>query len=114
MERWSDDAEHVEDDGPHGVGFANLYHGEVYGECMCGWSTTLRDPDPDLAIVREQVAEAQARVIRHCEETMRAVPPAPVPDPEPPRPRRWRRSLRAGGRVKGEPSGSSRSDAQRP
>lgn len=68
MEQWRDDAEDAQDDGPHEVGFANLYHGEVYGECMCGWSTTLADPDPDLAIVAQQVAEARTRVIRHCNE----------------------------------------------
>lgn len=69
MERWRDDAEDVEDDEddePHIVGFANLYHGEVYGECMCGWSTTLEDPD--LALVAELVAEARTRVIRHRDE----------------------------------------------
>lgn len=63
MEQWRDDAEHVEAGGPHAVGFANLDRGEVYGECLCGWSTTLEDPD--LNRLPELVAEARARVIRH-------------------------------------------------
>lgn len=113
MEQWRDDDEYVNDDDPHVVGFANLYDGEIYGECMCGWSTTLRDPEPEL--VRELVAEARGAgdpARRRGQRTAAGRPwfltqTSPVP-------RRRRRSLRAVGRVKGEPSGSSLSDAQRP
>lgn len=63
MEQWRDDAEHAEAGGPHAVGFANLDQGDVYGECLCGWSTTLRNPDVDR--LPELVAEARSRVSRH-------------------------------------------------
>ena len=63
MVQWRNDAEHADPDGPHAVGFANLVDGEVYGECLCGWSTTLEDPD--LTRLHELAAEARSRVIRH-------------------------------------------------
>lgn len=61
--QWRDDAKHADPAGPHAVGFANLDGGEIYGECLCGWSTTLEDPD--LAQIGELVAEARSRVRHH-------------------------------------------------
>lgn len=60
---WVDDDEFSEPGSEHAVGFVNLYNGEVYGECLCGWSTTLEEPD--LLIVEDLVAEARSRVVRH-------------------------------------------------
>lgn len=69
--------------GVHAVGFANLYHGEVYGECLCGWSTSA---DPDVEDPIDQVVhEVRARVQAHVREAYAAAatdghgPDSPAP-----------------------------------
>lgn len=59
----------------HMVGFANLYHGEVYGECLCGWSTTA-EPDEPLRDVIDQVRGRVLTHIREREAAQRAASPS--------------------------------------
>jgi len=68
------------DDEMHMVGFANLYHGEVYGERLCGWSASA-EPDEPLRDVVEQV---RGQVVAHVRERQAAQRAAAAGGPDSP------------------------------